>query len=1217
MSLSGDAPSNPDLVQPRNESWSTSEAPPWAEKAIRTTAQLRTLSPTFSRSKHQVYLDVLEAAVTHPLNQSIALSGTYGSGKSSVLSEFTRLHSTLTVEISFSGLRADLPQVSTAATGSNPAAGTKTNQIQKEIVKQLLYTERPAAMPGSRYRRPETFQRRRELAIASLFGAILATAALLAGLLERAIATVGGGPGSLVIVVMIAAVLAGAAVLGLRRLFHNRVIIEKLSAGSTSIALSSQASSYFDEYIDEIVYFFQASKRRFVIFEDLDRFDDYEIFQSLGALNVLLNRSAQIDDKPIVFIYAVRDSIFEDVNSTETDTARAELERANRTKFFDLVIPMVPFVSNRNARDLMLEEATGRDIEISPELIDLAARHVADMRLIRNILNEFALFHKVLIENKTGVPGLSSDQLFALILYKNVHLADFERIGRGKSSLDAAYDVYREFINAASTAAISKISKLGIEAASSSTRSRRAQEFGTAVRNYLRLTSAAFGIAHANRLVLDGVELADSGLDSVEVWKSISERQLGLDVILAYRSSNQPLTLSFEVLIEIVGNSLTEGEWKEVDTAAAAAELEEAKSETRDIAYLSMADLHDRPDLTLESAPGVHESFEQAVAPVLHSDLGRDLLREGYIDEYFALYAAQYHSQRVSANAMNFIIRRVDRGLSDPLYELSGAEAESVLRERPELVRTQSVCNIRLLDYILANGVGVSPAINQAANDEEFLGLYFTFGDATDELVSHLSRHWVGSLRFLASIRTDTDSKLQLMQRATDNISADLDYVSDTALTRFIVENADALPFLSGDEATPAALKLLNNLRPNFAYLGAVGTAVREFAIQNRLYLLNEANLALAVGQKEISLDHLQAVEAVFDRATASIVDYLDIQSRSPVTPFAVRQGATLARVLNKVTTSSEIEAVILRSAPSAKVASLATVPELAWPILARTKRFPPSAANLHLYVSKLGLDHHAEALVRGRQNVDEVTGASEAERMVLIDAILGATSIAPVTRARITRRLLAGKTLAASRVPLLEGGLFGQLVRAGVLMDDLTTFEATKTLSWATREAVIAQSKMFKTYLTPTLLTSVELTRFIGSEVINPSIKMVIFDDFAGYVEARQASVYAVANLARDQKRMLSTAQIESLVKRGLNPAWTLRSLHRGLERRPVERVEAVLAGLGKKYAKLTTHSRSKPNFPNDVWHQTIVDFLIPHGKVKGRSVAYWDSKKMVVQMH
>lgn len=49
------------------------------------TIPLKALAPDYQREYHQVYLDLLERALRHPGTRSVALTGSYGSGKSSVL----------------------------------------------------------------------------------------------------------------------------------------------------------------------------------------------------------------------------------------------------------------------------------------------------------------------------------------------------------------------------------------------------------------------------------------------------------------------------------------------------------------------------------------------------------------------------------------------------------------------------------------------------------------------------------------------------------------------------------------------------------------------------------------------------------------------------------------------------------------------------------------------------------------------------------------------------------------------------------------------------------------------------------------------------------------------------------------------------------------------------------------------------------------------------
>lgn len=61
--------------------------------------------------------------------------------------------------------------------------------------------------------------------------------------------------------------------------------------------------------MDEIVYFFEVTDYNVVIIEDLDRFDNTDIFLKLREVNQLLNQSNSVGRK-VTFIYAVKDDMF-------------------------------------------------------------------------------------------------------------------------------------------------------------------------------------------------------------------------------------------------------------------------------------------------------------------------------------------------------------------------------------------------------------------------------------------------------------------------------------------------------------------------------------------------------------------------------------------------------------------------------------------------------------------------------------------------------------------------------------------------------------------------------------------------------------------------------------------------------------------------------------------------------------------------------------------
>ena len=69
-----------------------------------------------------------------------------------------------------------------------------------------------------------------------------------------------------------------------------------------------------------------------------------------------------------------------------------------------LVVPMVPFITHRSARDLLAAEFEGSPHKPSAELINLVGGHRAltDMRLIRNIRNEFEIYRAAVLSDSSS-----------------------------------------------------------------------------------------------------------------------------------------------------------------------------------------------------------------------------------------------------------------------------------------------------------------------------------------------------------------------------------------------------------------------------------------------------------------------------------------------------------------------------------------------------------------------------------------------------------------------------------------------------------------------------------------------------------------------------------------------------------------------------------------------------------------------------------------------
>lgn len=102
----------------------------------------------------------------------------------------------------------------------------------------------------------------------------------------------------------------------------------------------------------------------------------------------------------------------------------------DRTKFFDFIIPIIPVITSSNSGEKLGEILTnlGEVHSVSKTLLKQVAIYIDDMRLAYNICNEFVLYKNNLFsqkENDNNKLNLSSDKIFAIIVYKNIFPKDF------------------------------------------------------------------------------------------------------------------------------------------------------------------------------------------------------------------------------------------------------------------------------------------------------------------------------------------------------------------------------------------------------------------------------------------------------------------------------------------------------------------------------------------------------------------------------------------------------------------------------------------------------------------------------------------------------------------------------------------------------------------------------------------------------------------------
>ena len=406
----------------------------------------KALTPTDSAEQVKEYLEALTWALQQKDIHNIALAGAYGSGKSSIIETFlrnererkhiifdhlcskNRIISDVSMKVSmaeFEICKGDTDRQE--KTCRHDDSSQTLNEVSEWILKQIFYKVESNEIPQSRYHKlcRRAFWSDYTSVALALFLIVSLIFLFVPFTLDRMLALVdwialqgafSTVMGALTLCLFVALVLAGA-VYKWRFLFSNlKLKVLKLPAG-TGIESERESESVFNRHLDEIVYFFEVTKYRVVFFEDLDRLDEPNLFVRLRELNTLLNNSNAISKKPVVFVYAVRDDLF---------------GKEDRTKFFDFIIPVISIINTTNSREVLLEwlrkekEKDKYGHNISEQFMRDVSPYIADMRILRNICNEFLIYKGTL--KKSRNTALVDYKIFAMILFKNLYPQDFAHI---------------------------------------------------------------------------------------------------------------------------------------------------------------------------------------------------------------------------------------------------------------------------------------------------------------------------------------------------------------------------------------------------------------------------------------------------------------------------------------------------------------------------------------------------------------------------------------------------------------------------------------------------------------------------------------------------------------------------------------------------------------------------------------------------------------------
>lgn len=375
-----------------------------------------------------IYEEALDYAMEKDEIKNIGIIGPYGAGKSSVIETYKVRNSQESKENKQNKLKflhislANFKEQKTIRKEDNPdecgekAEKKKENMLEGQIINQLIYKIDDENIPQLSLQKKKNPSVKEVENKATSYIVLAVLVLYLIGFFtgfqsfswKQELINFLCSPITFTLVLVVMMSIIGVKLCDSIRNNRYQGIIKKISFGGNGFELfSNNDDSYFDKYLDEVLYLFENCGADVIVFEDIDRYEEIEVFKRLREINSLVNKNQ--DGKPLKFMYLVRDDLF---------------DSKDRTKFFDFIIPVIPVVSGANAFELMKKEFQERDVnkdEIpSDDLLRSISVYVDDMRIIMNAINEYIIYSSKL-PNQLKDP----DKQFAMILYKNLFPKDF------------------------------------------------------------------------------------------------------------------------------------------------------------------------------------------------------------------------------------------------------------------------------------------------------------------------------------------------------------------------------------------------------------------------------------------------------------------------------------------------------------------------------------------------------------------------------------------------------------------------------------------------------------------------------------------------------------------------------------------------------------------------------------------------------------------------
>ena len=812
--------------------------------------QFQKLTP-FDSVEMGIYEEAMKYIFANDDIRNIAVSGVYGAGKSSVIESYKKaypkkkfMHISLAhFEVQESENKAGKDQDSADAKAKRVAAleGKIINQLVHQIdsqdIPQTMFRIKKDASSGEIFKM--AFWTMLFIAIVCFLRFKSAWVNMINGFSFAPLRNALQFTTSNEIELILGAVglfLLFCVIYQIILLQKNQKLFKKFIFQGNQVEIFEESKdSYFDKYLNEVLYLFEHTDVDGIIFEDIDRYDSNVIFEKLREINYLLNRRRNLnkesDSKKVIrFFYLLKDDLF---------------DSKDRTKFFDFILPIVPSVDASNALDKFIEyfEKANLLALFDRGFLQKLSLYVDDMRILKNICNEFVVYHERL---RNSFSEQSNNKLLAMITYKNIFPKDFGCLQVGTGYVYTLFAEKKEFIRKQKEEAEQEIKRLQNE------NERMDSELCDDVDE---LNAIYFSIN--GQLSVDNKQEKEYGsrkefvkalLNSTNVqrftihtysngWEAIS-----IDAAKKAMEENPEYIERKRLIDQKLHNKVKKNNNKINDLKNQIEQLEDAY--LKDI--ITRENEKEIFTFNFKNALNEEEQFAE-IKRSPYFNLIKFLIRNGYLDETYSDYMTYFYENSITANDKTFLRGIADKHAKPYYYRLDNA-AMVISQMRVIDFKDEEVLNYQLLNELLTNAESYKEQLQNFMHliwnyePVEFVNRFLERSVTGKLFVNMLNDYWTGACRWI--ITTDGFTEQIRRRYVADTLCSVpdkhfADYNMNNVIKHYLESDAE---FLSIDDIDvdklESKIKLMNVEFKDINFETA-DQRLLEFVYENNFFEIN------------------------------------------------------------------------------------------------------------------------------------------------------------------------------------------------------------------------------------------------------------------------------------------------------------------------------------------------------------------------------------------